>query len=49
MGGKVIAESENTAVGWGMPGEIAKNGLADAVEDLELLPELVERIISTWK
>ncbi|WP_018962681.1 chemotaxis-specific protein-glutamate methyltransferase CheB [Coprothermobacter platensis] len=49
MGGKVIAESENTAVVWGMPGEIAKNGLADAVEDLELLPEVVERIISTWK
>ncbi|HHY43750.1 MAG TPA: chemotaxis response regulator protein-glutamate methylesterase, partial [Coprothermobacter sp.] len=34
---------------WGMPGEVVKNGLADAVDHLESLPYRVEEIITTWK
>jgi len=49
LGGKVVAESQESAVVWGMPGEVVKNGLADAVDHLESLPYRVEEIITTWK
>jgi len=32
-----------------MPGEVVKNGLADAVDHLEVLPYRVEEIIKWWK
>jgi two-component system chemotaxis response regulator CheB len=40
-GGKTIAESEETAVVWGMPGELVKAGGADCVEPL---PRIAERL-----
>ena len=49
LGGKVVAESQESAVVWGMPGEVVKNGLADAVDHLEVLPYRVEEIIKWWK
>jgi two-component system chemotaxis response regulator CheB len=48
-GGKIIAQSENTSVVWGMPGEVVKNGLADYVDDIENLPFLVEKVVKSWK
>lgn len=49
LGGKVVAESQESAVVWGMPGEVVKNGLADAVDHVEALPYRVEEIIKRWK
>ena len=34
-GGRTIAEAESTAVVWGMPGELVKNGGAELVRPLE--------------
>jgi two-component system chemotaxis response regulator CheB len=45
-GGRVIAQDENTSVVWGMPGAVARHGLADEILPLERigqrLVELVE-------
>jgi two-component system chemotaxis response regulator CheB len=40
-GGRTIAEAEETAVIWGMPGELVKAGGADWVEPL---PRIAERL-----
>jgi two-component system, chemotaxis family, protein-glutamate methylesterase/glutaminase len=40
-GGKTIAESEETAVVWGMPGDLAKAGGADWIVPL---PKIAERL-----
>jgi two-component system chemotaxis response regulator CheB len=42
LGGKTIAESEETAVVWGMPGELAKTGGADWVLPL---PEIAGQLM----
>jgi two-component system chemotaxis response regulator CheB len=42
-GGRTIAEAEVTAVVWGMPGELVKNGGADLVRPVE---EIAEAIVS---
>jgi two-component system chemotaxis response regulator CheB len=34
LGGKAIAEAEESAVVWGMPGELVKAGGADWIEPL---------------
>jgi two-component system chemotaxis response regulator CheB len=41
QGGKTIAESEETAVVWGMPGELVKAGGADWILPL---PRIAERL-----
>jgi two-component system chemotaxis response regulator CheB len=41
-GGRTIAEAEETAVVWGMPGELAKAGGADWVEPL---PKIADRLM----
>lgn len=38
QGGRTIAEAEETAVVWGMPGELVKAGGADVVLPLEAIP-----------
>ncbi len=44
-GGRVLVQDEATSVVWGMPGYVAKAGLASAVLPLpELAPEVVRRI-----
>jgi two-component system chemotaxis response regulator CheB len=44
-GGQVIAQDEATSVVWGMPGFVAKAGLADKVMPLALIaPEVVRRV-----
>lgn len=42
-GGRTIAESEESAVVWGMPGELAKRGGASLVLPLELIAEQLRR------
>jgi two-component system chemotaxis response regulator CheB len=42
QGGRVIAESEETAVVWGMPGELVKLNGADYVVPL---PEIAENLL----
>jgi len=41
LGGKTIAEAEETAVVWGMPGELVKAGGADWIESL---PSIASRL-----
>lgn len=41
VGGLVIAESERTAVIYGMPKAVVEMGLADSVADLEAIPQAV--------
>lgn len=44
-GGQVIAQDEATSVVWGMPGAVARAGLADKILPLaEIAPEVVRRI-----
>jgi two-component system chemotaxis response regulator CheB len=44
-GGQVVVQDEATSVVWGMPGSVAKQGLAHAVLPLdELAPELLRRL-----
>ena len=42
-GGMIIAESEETAVVYGMPKEIISAGLADAVAPLYDIPKILRR------
>jgi two-component system chemotaxis response regulator CheB len=45
VGGQVLAQDEATSVVWGMPGLVARAGLADLVLPLDQLgPEIVRRI-----
>lgn len=44
-GGQVVVQDEASSVVWGMPGFVARAGLADAVRPLaEIVPEIVRRI-----
>jgi two-component system chemotaxis response regulator CheB len=43
-GGRTIAESEETAVVWGMPGELARAGGADWIEPLHSIADRLVRI-----
>jgi two-component system chemotaxis response regulator CheB len=42
-GGRTIAESEETAVVWGMPGELVKRGGASLVLPLQNIAEQIRR------
>jgi two-component system, chemotaxis family, protein-glutamate methylesterase/glutaminase len=42
-GGKVIAESEKSAVIFGMPREVARSGAADSILGLEEIPDYIAR------
>jgi two-component system chemotaxis response regulator CheB len=45
-GGRVIAESEETAVIYGMPKQVVNAGLADRVLPLNEIPAAIQRCIS---
>jgi two-component system chemotaxis response regulator CheB len=46
-GGRTIAEAESTAIVWGMPGELVKNGGAEMVRPLEdIAATIVDMVIS---
>jgi two-component system, chemotaxis family, protein-glutamate methylesterase/glutaminase len=47
-GGQVLVQDAATSVVWGMPGAVARAGLADAVLPLEQLgPEMVRRVLKS--
>ncbi|TNC46230.1 chemotaxis-specific protein-glutamate methyltransferase CheB [Rubellimicrobium rubrum] len=45
-GGRTIAESEATAVVWGMPGELVRSGGAEAVVPLDEIAPLILRMVT---
>lgn len=45
-GGRTIAQSEETSVVWGMPGELVRRGGADQVEDLEEIGPALTRLVA---
>jgi chemotaxis response regulator CheB len=45
-GGRTIAESESTAIVWGMPGELVKNGGAEMVRPLEDIAATIVDMVS---
>ncbi len=45
LGGKVIAESEKSAVVFGMPRAAAETGLVDYIEDAHRIPGILERLV----
>jgi two-component system, chemotaxis family, protein-glutamate methylesterase/glutaminase len=45
LGGKTIAESEETAVVWGMPGELVKAGGADWILPLPDIPGRLMQLV----
>jgi two-component system, chemotaxis family, protein-glutamate methylesterase/glutaminase len=48
-GGQVLAQDEATSVVWGMPGYVAKAGLAEQVLPLDrIAPEIVRRVARGW-
>jgi two-component system, chemotaxis family, protein-glutamate methylesterase/glutaminase len=46
QGGRTIAEAESTAVVWGMPGELVKNGGAEFVRPVEEIAAAIVEIVS---
>lgn len=45
LGAYVIAQDEQSSVVWGMPGSVAKSGLADAVVDVRcVVPEILKHV-----
>lgn len=45
-GGRTIAEAESTAIVWGMPGELVKNGGAEKVLPLDDIPAAILEMVS---
>ena len=48
-GGRVIVQDPDTSVVWGMPGAVAKDGLADAVVPVREMPRLVREFLEQSK
>jgi two-component system, chemotaxis family, protein-glutamate methylesterase/glutaminase len=46
-GGRTIAEAESTAIVWGMPGELVKNGGAEMVRPLEDIAATIVDMVSS--
>ena len=47
-GGRTIAEAESTAIVWGMPGELVKNGGAEMVRPLEGIAATIVDMVSSY-
>jgi two-component system chemotaxis response regulator CheB len=47
-GGRTIAEAESTAIVWGMPGELVKNGGAEMVRPLEDIAATIVDMVSSY-
>jgi two-component system chemotaxis response regulator CheB len=43
LGGRILVQDEASSVVWGMPGAVARAGLADAIVPLDRLSEVIER------
>jgi two-component system chemotaxis response regulator CheB len=48
QGGRTIAEAESSAVIWGMPGELVRNGGADAVLPVEAIAQAAIEWVTTY-
>ena len=46
LGGRTIAESDATAVVWGMPGELVRSGGAEVVVPLDEIAPLLLRMVT---
>jgi two-component system, chemotaxis family, protein-glutamate methylesterase/glutaminase len=46
-GGRTIAEAESTAIVWGMPGELVKNGGAEMVRPLDDIAAMIIEMVSS--
>jgi two-component system chemotaxis response regulator CheB len=44
-GGRTIAEAESTAIVWGMPGELVRNGGAEAVRPVEAIASTIVEMV----
>jgi two-component system chemotaxis response regulator CheB len=44
-GGRTVAEAAETAVVWGMPGELAKAGGADAILPLDKIADHLQSLV----
>jgi len=49
FGGKIIAESEDTAIIFGMPKAVIKLGLADRVEPINRIPDAIVEEVGKWR
>jgi two-component system, chemotaxis family, protein-glutamate methylesterase/glutaminase len=47
LGGRTVAEAESTAVVWGMPGELVKNGGAELVRPLDDIAQAIIEMAGT--
>ena len=47
-GGRTIAEAESTAIVWGMPGELVKNGGAEMVRPLEEIATTIIELVGSY-
>ena len=47
QGGRTIAEAESTAVVWGMPGELVRNGGAEQVRPVEEIAAAIAEMVGT--
>ena len=47
-GGRTIAEAESTAIVWGMPGELVKNGGAEMVRPLEDIATTIIELVGSY-
>ena len=45
QGGRTIAEAESTAIVWGMPGELVKNGGAEQVRPVEEIAAAIAEMV----
>ncbi len=45
LGGRTIAEAEETAVVWGMPGELVKAGGADWILPVQKIAEQLQQLV----
>jgi two-component system chemotaxis response regulator CheB len=43
LGGSVIVQDQSSSIVWGMPGAVARAGLADEVLSLPMIAEAIER------
>jgi two-component system chemotaxis response regulator CheB len=48
QGGRTVAEAEDTAVVWGMPGELVKQGGAELVRPVEEIAAAVAELVGTY-
>jgi two-component system, chemotaxis family, protein-glutamate methylesterase/glutaminase len=47
QGGRTIAEAESSAIVWGMPGELVKNGGAEQVRGVEEIAAAIAEMVGT--